>query len=255
MAFEPLQRRSLADGVFDQLVDGIVGGELAEGGALPSERRLAEAFGVSRPAVREALQRLAQSGMVTIRQGESTRVESWRRSAGPDLLARLIVRPDGTPNLRVARSVLEVRLAVGPDIAALAAARIGSTSELRQRLTRAVDRLAEQDDPVELQLAALDFWDTLVDASENVAYRLMSNALSAAYVPLLEGLAHVMLAEVADTSRYRAIADAVLAGDDEQARLAARHLLEAGTSAVVEAIDAVEAATSGPDGPTPEERP
>src|SRR5690349_15136281 len=56
---QPVQRRSVPDDVFEQLAAEVVGGVLAPGAPLPSERKLAELLGVSRPAVREALQRLA----------------------------------------------------------------------------------------------------------------------------------------------------------------------------------------------------
>jgi GntR family transcriptional regulator, transcriptional repressor for pyruvate dehydrogenase complex len=52
VSFSPVSRRSLTDEVFDQLVAGIVSGELPAGEPLPAERRLAEALGVSRPAGR-----------------------------------------------------------------------------------------------------------------------------------------------------------------------------------------------------------
>ncbi|MFT5223613.1 MAG: GntR family transcriptional repressor for pyruvate dehydrogenase complex [Glaciecola sp.] len=234
--FEPIARQSLADGVFEQIVEQIVVGELPDGGALPSERHLADAFGVSRPAVREALQRLAQSGMVAIRQGESTTVRPWRRTAGPDLLARLLLRPDGSVDLRVARSVLEVRQAVGPDIAARAAERHDDSPHLAELLGAPLQRLSCSDDAVVLQQAAMEFWDALVDASQNVAYRLMTNTLSAAYAPLLEGLAEVMRDEVSNVDGYRAVASAVLGGDAGAARGAAHTLLEAGTGAVLSAI-------------------
>ena len=59
MALTPITKRLVPDYVFDQLLNEVVHGSLAPGDALPSERRLAELLGVSRPAVREALQRCA----------------------------------------------------------------------------------------------------------------------------------------------------------------------------------------------------
>ena len=51
---QPVLRRSVPDAVFDQVLDEVVSGALGPGASLPSERRLAEVLGVSRPAVREA---------------------------------------------------------------------------------------------------------------------------------------------------------------------------------------------------------
>ena len=47
-------------------------GSLKPGQRLPPERELAERFGVSRPSLREAIQKLAARGLLTSRQGGGT---------------------------------------------------------------------------------------------------------------------------------------------------------------------------------------
>lgn len=236
LPFLAVPRQSVADGVFEQIVGQIVEGTLDDGDALPSERHLAEVFEVSRPVVREALQRLAQTGMVAIRQGESTTVQPWRRTAGPDLLSRLLLGTGAGIDWAVARSILEVRQRVGPHIAALAATRSGGDESLARDLHDHLARLESLTDLGEQQWAAVAFWDLLVDASDNVAYRLMTNALTAAYAPLIDSMAQVMRAEVADVAGFRAVADAVTCGDAQAASGAADNLLAAGTRAVLDAI-------------------
>jgi GntR family transcriptional regulator, sialic acid-inducible nan operon repressor len=71
---EQIQRRKLFQEVLDRLQQRIRSGELAPGDQLPSERDLMEFYGVGRPAVREALQELARSGIVEISHGERARV-------------------------------------------------------------------------------------------------------------------------------------------------------------------------------------
>src|SRR5262249_61533237 len=126
----------------------VVGGELDAGEALPSERRLAEVLRVSRPAVREALQRMAQAGLVEVHQGDATTVRDFRRHAGLDLLPRLLLRA-GELDLSVVRSILEVRLHNGPKVAELAAIR--RKPELPELLEASVRDLASEHDPVERQ--------------------------------------------------------------------------------------------------------
>src|SRR5690348_6479207 len=111
-----VSQRPVPDEVFDQVLGDVLGGELAPGQALPAERKLAEVLGVSRPAVREALQRLSQAGLIEVRQGDTTTVRDFRRHAGLDLLPRLLLL-GGTLDLKVIASILEARLLVGRQVA------------------------------------------------------------------------------------------------------------------------------------------
>ncbi|TGN63227.1 FadR family transcriptional regulator [Nocardioides eburneiflavus] len=241
MPLSPVARRSVPDEVYDQLVGEMLGGDLAAGEPLPSERRLAEVLGVSRPAVREALQRLASAGFVDVRQGGSTTVRDFRRLGGLDLLPRLLLAGGGL-DLAVARSILEARAHVGPRIAELAAARGGP--EAARLLDRAVAELAADDDGVRRQHVALVFWEHLVEAADSITFRLMFNSMRAAYVPLIEALAPLMAAEVDRVEAYAALAEAVRAGDADLAGARAGDLLGAATTSLVDAIDRMQAGES-----------
>lgn len=233
MALQPVTRRSVTDDVFDQVLSEVVDGAIAPGEPLPSERRLAEVLGVSRPAVREALQRMAQTRLVEVRHGGATLVRDVRRHAGLDLLPQLLVR-QGRLDGRLARSVLEARLAIGPAVAALAAERGGTT--LAASLTSVVDSLALSDDDVERQVIALEFWDQVVDAADSPVFQLMFNSMRAAYEPALEVLAPLMAAEVGQVDSYRLLAAAIGAGDPDTARAAADRVLRPATPGLIEAL-------------------
>ena len=238
MALRPVVRQSVSDQVFDQVLSDVVEGELAVGDPLPSERRLAEVLGVSRPAVREALQRIAQTGLVQVRHGGSTTVRDFKRHAGLDLLARLLVR-GGSLDPAVARSVVEARAQVGPGIAALAAERGGPA--LAAGLTDLVDRLAATDDGVVSQRIALEYWDLVVDAADSLVFRLMFNSLRAAYEPALEALAPALAEEVGQVSAYRVLTAAIAAGDPDTARVAAEKVLRPATEHLLGALSAQDA--------------
>ena len=237
MPLQPVVRRSVPDEVFDQVLAEVVDGEIPVGDPLPSERRLAEVLGVSRPAVREALQRMAQTGLLQVRHGGATTVRDYKRHAGLDLLARLLVR-HGELDPAVARSILEARLAVGPSVAALAATRGGPA--LAALLTETTDRLAATDDDVERQVHALAYWDQVVDAADSIVFRLMFNSLRAAYEPALEALAPVMAEEVGQADAYRLLTSAIAAGDPEVARAAADRVLRPATEHLIDALTALE---------------
>ncbi|MFC9874437.1 FadR/GntR family transcriptional regulator [Nocardia salmonicida] len=243
MAWTPVVKRSVSGDVFEQIAAEVLGGELAAGSTLPSERQLAEALGVSRPAVREALQRLAAAGLVAVRQGEATTVLDYRRSAGLEVLPRLLLRGNSI-DPAVARSILEARLHNGPKIAELAAARVrarGTTdgrvdSELSV-LRDSVDSLVAESDPLTQQLIALEFWDHILDLADSIAFRLMYSMLRAAYEPALAALAPIMSAEVGNADAYRDLAAAIAAGEPERAADSARALLEPATTALIHALD------------------
>ncbi|MFI6867228.1 FadR/GntR family transcriptional regulator [Nocardia sp. NPDC050406] len=240
MALQRIDRKTVPDEVFDQLVDTVLDGEVAPGDTLPAERQLAEALGVSRPTVREALQRLAHTGLVEVRQGGGTTVRDYRRFGGLDMLPRLIFRR-GELDHAVLRSILEARAAMGREVAGLAAERADAAVVPTLRVT--VDELVAHQDPVAQQRSALAFWDHLVDAADSIVYRLLYNNLRAVYEPALEALAGLMSAEVAQADRYRAITDAVAAADPTAARAAASALLSTATTEFAAFIRRLEEAT------------
>ncbi len=237
MALQPVNRRSVPEDVFDQILTDVLSGEMQPGQTLPSERRLAELLGVSRPAVREALKRVSAAGLVEVRQGDATTVRDFRRHAGLDLLPRLLLRA-GQLDLSVVRSILEARLHNGPKAAELAAAR--RKAGLAVLLDEAVRNLESEHDPVERQRHALTFWDHVVDGADSIVFRLMYNTLRSTYEPALPALATVMAAEVGRPEAYRELADAITAGDPDAAKQAAIDLLEPASAAMLAVITSLE---------------
>ena len=241
MPLQPVTRRSVPDEVFDQVLDEVVSGGLAPGETLPGERRLAEVLGVSRPAVREALQRMAQTRLVEVRHGGATTVRDFRRHAGLDLLPSLLVR-GGSVDVAVVRSVVEARLLIGPGVAALAARR--RTPDLVGRLTDVITAYAGTDDPVERQRHTLAYWDLVVDAADSITFRLLFNSLRAAYEPALPVLASV-LGQGESAGAYLLLTAALEEGDPETARAAAERVLRPSTESLLVALAGLETAGEG----------
>jgi GntR family transcriptional repressor for pyruvate dehydrogenase complex len=71
---EPVSPTRISDEVSEQIRRLIISEDIEEGARLPSERRLAERFGASRPTVSQALRRLSLMGMVEIRRGSGAYV-------------------------------------------------------------------------------------------------------------------------------------------------------------------------------------
>lgn len=111
-ASEPIPRRKLSDEVFDRLKRMIMSGEVQPGQTLPSERELMDRFGVGRPAIREAMQALANMGLITISHGERARVcQLTARSITQqvDLTAQIMLAtsPRSLDHLKQARAFFE----------------------------------------------------------------------------------------------------------------------------------------------------
>jgi GntR family transcriptional regulator, transcriptional repressor for pyruvate dehydrogenase complex len=234
MALQPVIRRSVPDEVFDQIATDVLSGAMRPGAALPSERQLAEVFGVSRPAVREALKRLSAVSLVEVRQGGLTTVRDFRRHAGLDLLPQLLFR-NGELDPAVFRSILEARLRIGPKVAELAAEQHGP--ELAALLEDSLRTLDAEEDPVEWQRDTLVFWDQMVDIAGSIVFRLMYNAFRSAYERALAALATAMTAEFNRPDAYRKLAGAIRTGDAAEARKAAQDVLELANSTMMAALD------------------
>jgi len=67
--FKNIKEKRLFEKIVDQIKDAVLSGTLKVGDKLPSEHELAQIFGVSRAAVREALRILELSGLVIIKKG------------------------------------------------------------------------------------------------------------------------------------------------------------------------------------------
>ncbi|OBH58407.1 FadR/GntR family transcriptional regulator [Mycobacterium sp. E2479] len=234
MALQPVSRRSVPEAVFDQIATDVLSGEMRPGAALPSERRLAEVLGVSRPAVREALKRLSAASLVEVRQGGVTTVRDYRRHAGLDLLPQLLFR-DGELDAAVFRSLLEARLRIGPKVAELAAEQHGP--ELVGLLAHSLLSLEVSAGTLEWQRETLAFWDHLVDSSGSIVFRLMYNPFRPAYERALTALADAMKTEANRTDMYRTLARAVFDGDAAEAGKAGQDVLELANSTMIAALE------------------
>lgn len=233
MPIEPVSRSSLSDSVFKALESRILSGEFAPQTLLPGERELCAAFGVNRGALREALKRLEQLGLLQVRQGGATKVLDYRTEGGLELLPALLVGPEAKARRAAVRGLFELRSALGPDVARLAAE--------RRRLADcdALDKIvAQMEDeahrtPVALQRLSMSLWEQLALASDNVAYRCTYNSLRKAWGPVQDAAAKALMEEIGDLPRYQKLTRAIRAQQSDRAAKLARELLDAGFQGVV----------------------
>jgi GntR family transcriptional repressor for pyruvate dehydrogenase complex len=197
----------------------ILGGRFAPGDALPSERTLSEELETSRHAIREALKRLQQAGLVTISQGGATRVRDWRHHGGLELLLEGEL-PDA---LQARRAALEMRACVGADAARRCAARADVAR--KAQITAHAAQLAALDDLTARNALYEVMWDLIVDGADNIAYRLALTTLLSRGDIVSVGVEDVR-GELEDAPAIVELAAAIAAGDEDDALALARQLLE-----------------------------
>lgn len=95
------------------LLNAILQGEFPPGSQLPGERDLAVRLGVTRPTLREAIQRLARDGWLTVAQGKPTVVNNYWEEGGLNVLSHLVEHQTNLPPDFISR-LLEVRLQLAP---------------------------------------------------------------------------------------------------------------------------------------------
>jgi GntR family transcriptional regulator, transcriptional repressor for pyruvate dehydrogenase complex len=237
--FATVKKQSLSESVYRQLHDKIVRLELKAGTELPGERELAERLGVNRGALREAIKRLQQAGLVAVRHGGNHVVQDYLEEGGMELLPSLLVTPQGRMNNTVVRSIMAMRSALAPDIAAAAARKPNLP------LARELDAMLEQmrapgANLKTLQAHALAFWKKLVEHGGNIAFRLAFNSMTKTYTQVWNALTPILEKEFRDFANLAAIAAAVRAGDAEAARTAGRAHVEIGRQALERALDAMD---------------
>jgi GntR family transcriptional regulator, transcriptional repressor for pyruvate dehydrogenase complex len=220
----PAPRTPLSETIFVRLRDGILGGRPAAGEPLASERVLARELGCNRHAVREAVKRLQQAGLVAVSHGGATRVLDWRASGGLDLLAQLpFTVPGHPPDPVLLRSILELRLCVGVDAARRCAERAPATVVDALRAT--LDATRHDAAPTDAPLLYAQLWDHVIDGADNIAYRLAYNSLLAGLDPDDELSRSLFGAEAADGEALAALVNAIAAGQPDDAADAASDLL------------------------------
>ncbi len=111
----PVERRPrepISSEITRRLLDHLVSGEIEPGAQLPSERQLAEALGVGRSHVRQAIKSLTVLGLIEVRQGDGTYL---KRTDSPLLPLAiewgLLLGAKQSQDLVEARSEMEVLLA------------------------------------------------------------------------------------------------------------------------------------------------
>ncbi len=203
-----------------RLVEAILDGTFPSNTNLPPERELALQLGVTRPTLREALQRLSRDGWIEIRHGKSTRVRDYWREGNLLILNAIathqsILPKDFVPNL------LQIRLLLAPTYTRLAMqTSLNETIRLLETLQIVPDTAGD------FTNFDLDLHCTLTRLSGNPVFTLILNGFGDLYRKM--GLIYFQKQQNRDHSRsfYKKLLSAVLSNDPFLVEEVTRRVME-----------------------------
>jgi GntR family transcriptional repressor for pyruvate dehydrogenase complex len=217
----PVERGTVVDALAARVRADILSGRYPPGSLLPPERALATSYGVTRTSLKHALVRLVQAGLLATKHGVGTRVLDHARLRNLQLLPELVLAD--APGWFA--EIFETRREIGALVAAKAAER--ATQEHRLRLTDLVERVRTAADADGAQLAECEIHRVLGEASANRVYRILTDTLLDAYLPVRDMFRQPFTDPEAAATRIEPVVSAVIAGDSASAhRAAARYLAE-----------------------------
>jgi len=210
--FEKMNKKLLGSQVEEELLNYILNEPVKIGEKIPNEFELAEMFGVGRSTVREAVKGLVTRGILEVRRGAGTYVVGTSTLEEDPLgLARL------GDKYKLALELLEVRMMLEPEIAALACEHITSgEKEQLSRLCDEVERLyssgkdhAKKD---------VEFHTCIARCSRNRVVEVLIPIINTAVFTFVNLTQRQLMKETLET--HRAITNAIQKGDSVGARCA-----------------------------------
>jgi GntR family transcriptional repressor for pyruvate dehydrogenase complex len=199
-----------------RLLEFLLSGDIDPGSKIPSERQLAEALGVGRSSVREAIKSLSLLGLLDVRQGDGT----YLSRGGSDLLPQVIEWGLLLGEKRI-DDLLEARAEIETTVAGLAAARVddAGVTELRRRF----DAMRDAGDDVPAYVDAdVAFHLHIAELSGNDVFVNLVTSLRS----LLRAWASRVLAHAGETQTsldvHAAVVKAIADRDSAAARAAMR---------------------------------
>jgi GntR family transcriptional repressor for pyruvate dehydrogenase complex len=165
------ERRSVSEQVAHRILSMVKSGNLRPGDRLPTEQQMGLAFGISRPALREALKALSLMGILESRQGG--------RYSVTDLSPSRLIAPFNvmlSTNDFDVNEHFEARLVVDLELVRLCALR--ASADQRERIMKhAVDGRAFFQDSVGFRLLDIEFHQSLNDGADNRMLSAMAQGL------------------------------------------------------------------------------
>ncbi len=169
---KPLKPAEFAE---QKLLKAILNSTYKPGDPLPAERTLAQLLGVTRPTLRETLQRLSKEGWVIIQHGKPTVVNDYINNGGLSILSSLAKHGQQISTDMVSH-LLEVRTTMFPGIAQKAV-----SNESNQILDYLIASRKLGDHPGEFALYDWQLQILMVKATKNPVFNMILNDFAPLY--------------------------------------------------------------------------
>jgi GntR family transcriptional repressor for pyruvate dehydrogenase complex len=208
-----VQRSSLPDQVFRELVGAVLDGRYSPGERLPAQRALAADLGVNMASLREGIKRLEQLRLLDVKHGDAMRVRDWRTHGGLDVLAYA-----AATDPQLVTALFEARRLLLTEAARLAAER--RTDEQAAVLTEIAAALAAAETDEQAQLVDLAFFAALIDAAGNLVFTLILNSIRELYLENLDHFAPIVADRDELAPLYAEAATAIAEQDPDRAATA-----------------------------------
>jgi len=196
-----------------RLVKAILDGTFSINSHLPGERELSEALGVTRPTLREALQRLARDGWLEIHQGKTTRIRDYWKEGKLGVLNTLSEHQDQLPENFIP-NLLNARLAMAPMYTGLAVAKahekVVHFLEERFLLKESPELFTEFDWSLQHELTLL---------SDNPVFVMIFNSFRDVFLNLAPRYFSIPAARHSSMTYYENLANAAYERDDQTAKM------------------------------------
>jgi len=232
--FAPLLGRNLTYGLLDNLGRAIVTGHYSDIG-FPTEAELAKQHGVSRSVTREAVKMLTAKGLLSARPRQGTVIQPSRcwNLFDTDVLRWLLERKF---SVELLRQFTQLRLAIEPEAAALAARFAGDQD--RHAIAAGLNRMQAAEDGHDEPLQAdIAFHVAILSASKNPFYAQFHDVVATALRTSIR-FTNRIKGRTASIADHAAVERAVAMGDAATAREAMRLLIQD----VLDLIEQVEGA-------------
>ncbi|MDR0486050.1 MAG: FadR family transcriptional regulator [Elusimicrobiota bacterium] len=190
----------------EQILNFIAERHLGAGDKLPNELKLAKLFNVGRSAVREAVRTLTGRNILEVRQGAGTFLAEERLGISDDPLGFTFI----ADKQKLVLDLLEVRMAIEPRIAALAASNASKEDVEKMKIIN-IEIEEMMDRREKYTVKDLELHDQIAQSSKNVVVPNLLPILHKAISLFIDTTQNQLIKETRDT--HRAIVAAIEKGD------------------------------------------